>query len=227
MHSDPLLRIERLSKTYSSGRGLADVSLEVPAGQIVCLGGPNGSGKSTLLRCLAGISRYRGDVWIGGAPANGGPAVRREVGYLPQSLMLPESATIGEVIVFFADLRGVDPDETRLPEDFTRDYGELVGPLSIGQRQRVGLRVALLGTPKLLLLDEPVASLDQEGREQFWQVLRDLRDSKGMSCLIASPSPSDLVGVADRAISMIDGRIVADEVIDRSGGPRDLDEVKS
>ncbi len=222
-----LLRIEHLSKTYSNGRGLADVSLEVPAGQIVCLGGPNGGGKSTLLRCLVGITHHSGDVWIDGRHANGNPAARREVGYLPQSLVLPESATIGEVVVFFADLRGVDPDETPLPEDFTRDNDEQIGPLSIGQRQRVGLRVALLGLPKLLLLDEPVASLDQEGREQFWQVLRELRDSRGMSCLIASPSPADLLGVADRAISMVDGQIVGDEVFDWTRRTGDLDEVNS
>lgn len=205
--SDPVLRVEGLTKRYSNGRGMAGVTFVLPRGVLASLGGPNGSGKSTLLRCLAGLARHQGTITIDGRVMNGDPEVRRAIGYLPQTLALPDSATIGEVLDLFGRLRGEDPWDSPLPEGFLQDADERIGQLSVGQRQRVGLAIALIGRPKLLLLDEPVASLDEVGRNEFWRMLRRLRDEEGVSALISSPSPSELAGIADLAIAMVDGRL--------------------
>lgn len=207
----PFLELSGLTKVYRGGWGLHGVSLTLPQGVIAALGGPNGSGKSTLLRCLAGLSRFEGEALLGGEDLSGDPRVRTRVGYLAQTVALPERATIGEVIEFFARLRGADPRRIPLPTGFVRPHDDLIGELSGGQRHRVALAVALLGAPSLLLLDEPLASLDEEGRAAIWEVLGSLRDRHGVTSIVSSPSPSELGDVADIGLFLDDGRLVREE----------------
>lgn len=211
MADAPRLSIRDLTKVFKGGWGLHAVSLDVPAGQIVALGGPNGSGKSTLLKCLAGLLRFEGVASVDGRPTDDSPSVRESIGYLPQVVGMPEHATVGEMLDLFASLRGVDRSSIPLPEGFVRPDDVKVGVLSGGQRHRVALAIALMGSPSLLLLDEPVANLDEEGRETFWSVLRRLREESGVSAIVSSPAPSELRRVADRGIYMEDGRIVLEE----------------
>lgn len=205
----PALLTLGLSKSYGPHVVLDEVTLRLFPGEIAVVSGANGTGKSTLLRCIAGLTAFRGEARVAGIPVDGRRAVRREIGYMPQSIQLPENVTVGEVVAFFARLRGANPEPTDLPEGFLPADERPIGILSGGQRQRVALAVALLGRPGLLLLDEPVANLDELGREGFWQTLRDL-SAGGATALIASPMPSDLAGVADRAIVLDDGRVVFD-----------------
>jgi len=205
------LEVRSLTKVYGGGWGAHEVTFSVPPGQIVALGGPNGSGKSTVLKCIAGLARFDGAVLIDGNLVGPDPASRSAIGYLPQTVGMPAHATIGEMLRLFADLRGTDVSTIPLPEGFLRDPTTQLGTLSGGQRHRVALAIALLGHPSLLLLDEPVANLDDEGRATFWRVVRDLRDARGTSAIVSSPAPGELRGVADRGISMSDGRIIADE----------------
>ncbi|MGZ8630334.1 MAG: ATP-binding cassette domain-containing protein [Actinomycetota bacterium] len=207
----PFLEISGLTKIYRGGWGLHDVSLTLPAGVIAALGGPNGSGKSTLLRCLAGLARYDGEARLQGDPLGDGPEVRHRIGFLAQTVILPEHATIGEVVDLFARLRDADPRRIPLPAGFMRPDGDLIGELSGGQRHRVALAVALLGAPKLLLLDEPVANLDEEGRAEFWDVIGTLRDRDGVTSIVSSPSPTELRDVADVGLYLDDGRLVREE----------------
>lgn len=205
------LEIAGLTKVYRGGWGLHDVSLTLPAGVIAALGGPNGSGKSTLLRCLAGLARHDGVARLEGVTLDGDPAARTRVGFLAQTVTLPEHSTIGEVLDLFARLRGADPRRLPLPPGFVRGDDDVIGELSGGQRHRVALAVALLGSPRLLLLDEPIANLDEEGREAFWDVLATLRDRDGVTSIVSSPSPSELRDVADVGLFLDDGRLVREE----------------
>ena len=207
----PFLELSGLTKVYRGGWGLHDVSLTLPAGVTAALGGPNGSGKSTLLRCLAGLSRYEGAARLEGRRLGDRPEVRTQVGFLAQTVAFPEQATIGEVIDLFARLRGADPRRIPLPPGFVRPDGDLIGELSGGQRHRVALAISLLGSPRLLLLDEPVANLDEEGRDAFWDLLARLRDRDGVTSIVSSPSPSELRGVADVGLFLDDGRLVREE----------------
>lgn len=188
---------------------LAGVDLEVAAGSIVALAGSNGSGKSTMLRCIAGIARFEGNIEVCGRSTTAGRELRRNIGYLPQSVMLPPHATVFESLAFFARLRGVAPSSTAVPPGFLPDRNARIGTLSGGQRQRLTLAIALLGRPPVVLLDEPVSNLDAAGREAVWATLREVRDD-GATVLIASPSPADLAGVGDRTVLLHEGRIVDD-----------------
>lgn len=206
------LDVRNLTKVYAGGWGAHDVSFSVPAGQIVVLGGPNGSGKSTVLKCIAGLVRFEGTILFDGNLLGGSPSRRAGIGYLPQVIGMPDHATIAEMIQLFADLRGADPASIPLPDDFLRDPETEIGALSGGQRHRVALAITLLGSPSLVLLDEPIANLDEAGRTTFWDVLRRLRDEQGVSAIVSSPAPGELRGIADRGIGMEDGRTSDDEL---------------
>ncbi len=187
---------------------LADITFSVPRGSIVTLAGSNGSGKSTLLRCIAGLAKHTGTIQVCGHRVDGSVASRLPVGYLPQAVTLPQHATIDEALTFFARLRGTNR-RVPLPDGFLRDGGTRIGTLSGGQKQRLALSIALLGSPELLLLDEPVANLDSDGRCAVWETLSDLREH-GTTAIIASPSPADLSGIGDDTITLRDGRILED-----------------
>jgi len=216
-----LLEIHGVGKSFGQKVVLDEVSLELRRGDIALLVGANGSGKSTLLRCIAGLTTFQGTVRVLGAnprSANG----RGLVGYLPQLVALPESVTVGEVIGFFARLRGVNlrrPEElasaVALPDGFVPEPDLAIHALSGGMRRRVALAVALLGSPPLVLLDEPAASLDEEHSASLWETLQALRAAGGtalvaMPLLVTSLLRHDLAGVADRAVLLDQGRVVHD-----------------
>ena len=211
------LEASHVTKVYRGGWGLYDVSFGLPAGTIAALGGPNGSGKSTLLRCMAGLARYEGDIRLQGQRLDDHPEARREIGFLAQTVALPEHATIDEVVDFFARLRRADPADLPLPAGFLRHGTDRIGELSGGQRHRVALAVALLGHPSLLLLDEPIASLDEQGRAAFWSTLDTLCGRHGVTAIVSSPSPSELRDVADIGLFLDDGRLVREEDFSAGG----------
>lgn len=216
-----LLEIHGVTKAFGEHRVLDDVSVELKKGDIALLVGANGSGKSTLLRCVAGLTSFEGTVRVlGGAPRT---AVRRgQIGYLPQLVALPQSVTVAEVIAFFARLRKVrvrGPEELAtalpLPDGFLPSLELPIGSLSGGMRRRVALGVALLGSPPLVLLDEPAASLDEEHSASLWETLQALRAAGGtaliaMPLLVTSLLRHDLASVADRAVLLEQGRVVHD-----------------
>ena len=239
-----LLEIHGVSKAFGEHVVLDDVSLQLKKGDIALLVGANGSGKSTLLRCVAGLTAFEGTVRVLGADPRSA-AGRGLIGYLPQLVALPESVTVGEVIAFFARLRGLSvrrPGELAaavpLPDGFLPALERPIGALSGGMRRRVALAAALLGSPPLVLLDEPAASLDEEHSASLWETLQALRAAGGtaliaMPLLVTSLLRHDLASVADRAVLLDQGRVVHDGSVESlrpapalgahrpmSGGPR-------
>ncbi|MBK5224168.1 MAG: ABC transporter ATP-binding protein [Acidimicrobiia bacterium] len=209
----PILEARCLTKSFGRRPGLVGVSLTVDRSSVVAVTGGNGAGKSTLLRCLAGIARCRGDVLLGGRPVDDA-AARRSFSYLPQYVELPATSSVAEVLYLFARLRRVPPESHPLPPGFLPAPDAVIATLSGGQRRRVAIAAALVGTPALLLLDEPDASLDEEGRLGLWDTLGALRDA-GTTVLIATPASSDLGGLADRLVVLDDGKVVHDALVDR------------
>jgi ABC-type multidrug transport system ATPase subunit len=216
----PRLRVRDVRRAFGRRTVLAGIDLDVLAGQVVLLAGDNGSGKTTLLRCIAGLARYEGRITLDGVAAARSAASRAAIGYLPQSVGLPAWATVAEVLTLFERLRGASVDEVELPAGFLPPWGQPVGQLSGGQRQRLAIATALLGSPRLLLFDEPSANLDGDGREGLASLVGSVA-AAGASVLIAAPSPSDLGLLPDRTVRLVDGRVVAcpQSIRDRDVGP--------
>jgi ABC-2 type transport system ATP-binding protein len=214
----PRLSITGVSKRFGDRPVLTGVDLEVDAGSIVLLAGSNGSGKTTLLRCVAGLARHEGTVLLDGEPIRQDGAGHRSVGYLPQTLGMPTWATVSEVLALFGRLRGSEELAVELPEDFLPPLDQPIGQLSGGQRQRVAFAVSLLGRPSLLLLDEPAANLDDDGRAAMVAILEVLRGT-GTSVLVAAPSPGDLNGLPDRTVRLVDGVVAEPHHLHAVGTP--------
>jgi ABC-2 type transport system ATP-binding protein len=220
-----LLEIHGVSKAFGEHVVLDDVSIQLQKGDIALLVGANGSGKSTLLRCVAGLTAFEGTVRVLGADPRSA-AGRGLIGYLPQLVALPESVTVGEVLAFFARLRKVSvrrPEEVAealpLRDGFLPSLELPIGALSGGMRRRVALGVALLGSPPLVLLDEPAASLDEEHSASLWETLQALRAAGGtaliaMPLMVTSLLRHDLASVADRAVLLEHGQVVHDGPVD-------------
>jgi ABC-2 type transport system ATP-binding protein len=195
---------------------LHQLRCDVRAGTITGLLGPSGCGKSTLLRAIVGVQRVRsGDVELfEGIPA-GTAQLRRRVGYVTQAPSVYPDLTVRENLACFARIVGVpDARVTDVLElvGLADRSAQLVGSMSGGQRGRVSLAVALLGTPDLLVLDEPTVGLDPVLREQLWTTFRQLADD-GVTLLVSSHVMEE-ASRCDRLLLMRDGRLLLDDTPD-------------
>lgn len=210
------LRIDNLSKTYPNGvRALQNVSLTIPAGMFGLLG-PNGAGKSTLMRILATLQEPdEGTIRLGEMDVlRQKDAVRETLGYLPQDFGVYRNITAEKLLEHFAILEGiVDRAERRATVDallrqtnLWEVRGQKLGGYSGGMRQRFGIAIALLGNPKLLIVDEPTAGLDPAERVRFLNLLSELGEN---SVVILSTHIVDDVSELCTRMAIIDkGRIL-------------------
>ncbi len=221
------IRLEDVSAT-AAGRDapiLRNVNLNVPAGTVTAILGPSGSGKSTLARVLVGIwPELSGRVQLDGVPLKNwnrtelGP----HVGYLPQDIELFEG-TIAQNIARFGDVdsskvieatqsAGLHDMILRFPMGYDTPIGEAGNLLSGGQRQRIGLARAMYGNPKLIVLDEPNANLDDAGETALYNAIQELK-AQGKTVFVITHRPG-AVAVADRILILLDGQVQME-------GPRD------
>ena len=199
------------------------LSLDVSSG-VTGLLGPSGCGKTTLMRCLVGAQRVRsGSVEVLGAPA-GSKVLRTRIGYVTQAASVYDDLTVAENLWFFARVLGVErssADEVIEVVGLADHRRQVVGDLSGGERSRVSLAVALLGTPDLLVLDEPTVGLDPVLRRDLWELFHRLADA-GAAVLVSS-HVMDEAERCHRLLLMREGRIIADgspdEIRERTGAP--------
>jgi ABC-2 type transport system ATP-binding protein len=196
-----------------SGREvLRRLNFVVPAGQVTGLLGPSGCGKSTLMRAIVGVQKVAsGEVRVLGKAA-GSAELRRTVGYVTQAASVYADLTVRENLRFFAAVLSapVGDVERVLDQVDLREYAEdVVARLSGGQRSRVSLAVALLGTPRVLVLDEPTVGLDPVLRRDLWALFHRLADV-GTAVLVSS-HVMDEAERCERLLLMRDGRILADD----------------
>ena len=213
----PAIETHELTRRYGVRRGIERVSLAVPEGSLFGFLGPNGAGKTTTIRVLLGFlkptagqaSVFNRDVWRDSA------AIKSDVGYLPGDLRL-YPWLYGELALrIFGGVRGRDlmREGRELAERFALDLRVRVRNMSRGMRQKLGLILALAPRPKLLILDEPTASLDPLMQELLRAHLKQLA-SDGHTVFFSSHTLGEVEQLCDRVAIVRDGRIVADESLD-------------
>jgi ABC-2 type transport system ATP-binding protein len=225
MTGDDTVRVDGVSKRLGRTLALDDVSLTLGRGVVGVLG-PNGAGKSTLLRLIATVTAPdRGRVAVGGLDAASRPgrvAIRRRLGYLPQEVVLAKGFSVVQLVDYVAILKEVTDRRQRRDAvehavhavGLTDVSNRSIGTLSGGQRRRVALAAAIVGTPTLVVLDEPLAALDPDERDRITGVLQEC--GRTGTVIVSTHHPDEAAGFCDRLAVLATGRLVFD------GTPNDL-----
>ncbi|WP_291296890.1 ABC transporter ATP-binding protein [Elioraea sp.] len=209
------LEVRGLTKAYSSEVSVGPISFDVREGEFFSLLGPSGCGKTTTLRCIAGFERPTGgEILLGGARLDTVPAHRRDLGLVFQSHALFPHLTVAENVGFGLSVRKVEAAERRRR---VADALALVGladlgsrwpqQISGGQQQRVALARSLVLRPPLLLLDEPLSSLDLKLRQQMREELRRLQKQLGQTTVFVTHDQTEALAMSDRLAVLSGGRI--------------------
>jgi len=211
--------LERVSKRFGRGvEALSDVSLALAAGEATALVGHNGAGKTTLMKLILGLLRPTAGALrvLGEDPVSGAFAVRRAVGFLPESVAFNGTLTGRETLAFYARLKrqGAGAVGSLLERVGLNEAADRrIDGYSKGMRQRLGLAQALLGEPRLLLLDEPTTGLDPALRQSFYEIVEELR-RRGATVLLSSHALTELESRVGRVILMNHGVKAADGTLD-------------
>jgi ABC-2 type transport system ATP-binding protein len=217
-----IIQIEKLTKSYGAHRGITDIDLEVNEGEAFGFLGPNGAGKTTTIRTLLDhIRPTSGRALVFGIETNVDPvAIHRRVGYLPGEFALYDKLTGGQTIEYFANLRGgVDtPYQADLVKRLDVDTSRKFKEYSKGNKQKIGLIVALQHRPDLLILDEPTSGLDPLVQQTFYEIIREAK-AEGRTIFLSSHILSEVEKTCDRVAIIRDGRLVQ---VDRVEALRDL-----
>ena len=210
------LEINDLSVDINNNRILKDVTLGIEEREFLVLLGPSGCGKSTLLKTIAGINTVsEGSMVLDGTVLNDVPAHKRGTVIVFQDIRLFPNMTVAENVTYALRVKGIKKKERRKKAGELLGYVQLDGfedrmpsTLSGGQMQRVALARALAAEPKLMLLDEPFSSLDENLREDMRNLVKDLHRSFGMTTIMVTHDRAEAFSMADRLAVMFEGHIV-------------------
>jgi len=214
----PMIDVAHLTKHFGATRAVQDVSFTVERGEIIGLLGPNGSGKTTIMRVLTGFfPPTEGHAHVAGYDAGEQSlALRRKIGYLPENVVLYPDMRVRRFLEFCADVRRMPAPRKRQRIDAVMDdcglpevAHRLMGTLSKGYRQRVGLAQALLHEPEVLILDEPTVGLDPRQIIEIRTLIRQLRGRT--TVLLSTHILPEVSMTCDRVIIIDRGRIVAED----------------
>ncbi len=208
------VKIKNLSVTLSGDvKALKDISMELPVGRSIGFIGPSGAGKTTLIRSIVGrLKPTAGSIEVLGLPA-GDAKLRDQLSYMTQELSVYPDLTVKENLRYFAIMMGHTKDTNTIIEEVLNEVDmidkadSLVKNLSGGQKQRVSLSVALIGSPRLMVLDEPTIGLDPVLRESLWKLFNKLK-TRGTTLLISSHS-MDEAERCDDLILIRSGKVIA------------------
>jgi len=211
-----VITTSHLSKRYGRRIGIDDVSLEIPEGEIFGFLGPNGAGKTTTIRLLLGFLRPTGgsvslfdlDAW------RDSPRIKRDVGYLPGDLRLYSWMNVMTALSILSRVRGTDLVQPGmdLADRFRLETDLPARKMSRGTRQKLGLLMAMVHRPRLLILDEPTSGLDPLMRQELAALLRELA-AEGHTIFFSSHTLSEVEQLCHRVAIVREGRIVADETL--------------
>ncbi len=213
--AEPVIRTELLERRYGRRLALDGLSLAVPAGSVFGFLGPNGAGKTTAVKLLLGLARpTAGEAMVLGRPV-GDPFARRRIGYLPELFRYQEWLSGREVLRSHAALAGIgraqraeEADRALETVGLAGDGLRRVGTFSKGMQQRLGLAVALLGAPDLVVLDEPTSALDPVGRHEVRLIIQGLK-ARGATVFLNSHLLTEIEAVCDEVAVLDRGRVIA------------------
>src|SRR5580704_5615979 len=217
----PVVHVRGLQKSFGRFKPkavLKGVDLTIPAGTVLGLVGTNGEGKSTLIKCLLGLLKPTGGEMrvFGEDPWDLSASTKARIGYVPQEPALLPWMTVRQQLAYTGAF--FPSWDTNFAADLVSRWGlpwdERVGPLSLGQRQKVSIVLALAHRPKLLILDEPVASLDPVARRQFLESLMQATEAGEQTVLFSTHITSDLERIASHLAMLKGGRIAFCDELD-------------
>lgn len=220
----PAIEVSSLRKAYGPLVAVDSISFDVDEGQVFSLLGPNGAGKTTTIEVLEGLrDKDGGEVKVlGFDPWKQGYALHEKIGVIPQGFKFLEYITPKEAINYYAALFGVQADADAILKRVILDDSANVyfSKLSGGQKQKVGLALALVNNPELVFLDEPTTGLDPQARRAVWEVIRTLK-SEHRTVLLTTHYLDEAEELADEVAIMNHGKIIASgtpvEIIKRHG----------
>jgi ABC-2 type transport system ATP-binding protein len=222
------ITVEGLTKTFGANRGISDLHFDVRQGEVFGFLGPNGAGKSTTIRLLLGLYRPTAGVAkvLGCDPTHDPVTIHRQTGYLPGELALYPRLTGRQHIDFVAHVRGMH-DRTlidQLVERFAVILDRPVRTLSKGNRQKIGVVLALMHRPELLILDEPTAGLDPLMQDEFARLMRETV-AEGRTVFLSSHELDEVQRVVDRVAIIKEGRLIVTDTVDglRRAAPRTIE----
>ncbi|MFC4852873.1 ABC transporter ATP-binding protein [Actinophytocola glycyrrhizae] len=213
--NEVLARAVGVTRRYGDVTAVDDVSIEIPAGQVLGLLGPNGAGKSTIVNMFVGLRRpTEGRVELFGHNPRDVVA-RRRMGVTPQETGLPQTVRVGEAVDFVASHfpDPIDTDELLARFALTDVVRRQTGGLSGGQMRRLAVALAFVGKPDLVFLDEPTTGLDVEGRHTLWAGIREF-NAGGGTVVLTSHYLDEVEQLAERVVIIDRGRVVADDSVE-------------
>jgi ABC-2 type transport system ATP-binding protein len=214
---EEIIRVDRACRTFGALTAVSEVSFAAPAGVVVGLVGSDGAGKTTLLRMIAGmIPPSSGTILVGGLDVvRERSAVKTLLGYMPQRFGLYQDLTVIENLDFFMNIYGISGAARKARRERYLGFSNLLpfvdrkaGDLSGGMKQKLGLACVLVHEPKVLVLDEPTNGVDPVSRQEFWQILSDMK-REGMAILV-STAYLDEGERCDRLLLMHNSRILVE-----------------
>ena len=211
------IKVKKVSKSYGTQKALNEISFEIKKGEVVGFLGPNGAGKSTLMKILTGsIKPTSGHVKVADFDIDEHPIkAKRKIGYLPEHNPLYHEMYVKEYLNFSADIYGVSHElvaEVIKKTGLANEQQKLIGALSKGYRQRVGLAQALIHQPEVLILDEPSTGLDPNQLVDMRSLIREI--GKERTVMLSTHILQEIEAICDRIIIMNKGQIVADKSIE-------------
>jgi Cu-processing system ATP-binding protein len=212
------VELKSVARHYGQVKAVDGVSFSAAPGEVIALVGHNGAGKTTLIKLMLGLARPTAGLVavLGQDPAAGEAAVRRRLGYLPETVSFNPALTGRETLRFYVRLKGGRTGEEEVLLErigLAHAADRRIGTYSKGMRQRLGLAQAMIGTPAVLLLDEPTTGLDPELRQQFYAIVREMQ-AAGATVLLSSHALNELEGNASRVVILNEGRKIADGTLD-------------
>ena len=208
---ESIIKIKNLTKSYGKSRGVENINLEIEKGTIYGFIGPNGAGKSTTIKCIMNfINKNIGDIYINDTVINNkNYKIKEEIGYLPSEIHLYDNLTVKKMLDYSASFYKKDCIKRRkdLVQKLEIDENKKIDELSLGNLKKVGIVLALMHEPKIVIMDEATSGLDPLMQEKFYEILKEEK-SKGTTIFFSSHILSEVKRICDKVAIIKEGKII-------------------